>query len=215
MPVLVAIAAAYVVGVLGALLGGGGWWLSVALFLLGGTALLLWQPALRTALLVIAIAAIAGGAHARFEDASSQPPPPLAFVVGTHELSGIARSDALIRGTLARVDLAIDLVDGRSSAGGLRLTVPAREPIERGDRVTATVEVEPLDRIDDRDIADRLRAIGLHATAAFPEHWTVEAGNQTSLTGTLARLRRALVQHIERALPEPASGLAAGVLVGE
>ena len=164
---------------------------------------------------LLVLAAVAGGAHARFNDASDQPRSALASAVGTHEVSGTAREDAVVSGTFARVDLRVDRLDGAPIAGGLRRTVPAREPIERGDLVTATVEVEPLTAFDDADIADRLRPIGLDATAAFPERWTVQDGDRTSLAALLARLRRAMVRHIERALPEPASGLASGMLVGE
>ncbi len=214
-PLLLAAAAAYILGVLTALIAGGEWWLSVALWLLVGGCVVVWRPTPRTFVTLLVLAAVAGGAHARFNDASDQPRSALASAVGTHEVSGTAREDAVVSGTFARVDLRVDRLDGAPIAGGLRRTVPAREPIERGDLVTATVEVEPLTAFDDADIADRLRPIGLDATAAFPERWTVQDGDRTSLAALLARLRRAMVRHIERALPEPASGLASGMLVGE
>lgn len=215
LPLLVAAAAAYVLGTLAALIGAGEWWRSLALWLIGGAAAVAWRPQPRTLLVALALAAIAGGAHARLDDELSRPPSALATLTGVHEIEGVARDDARQFGTLARVDLDVELVDGEALEGGLRLTVPAREPVHGGDRLTAIVEIEPLNDLDDADIADRLRTAGLDATAAFPEQWEREPGNERTLTAALSRWRRTLVGNIERALPEPASGLAAGVLVGE
>jgi competence protein ComEC len=211
----VAVAAAYLLGTLAGLVAGGEWWRSLTIWLIGGAGAVAWRPRARTVVLALILAAVAAGAHARLAEETSHPPSPLASVVGVHDIVGVARDDARLFGTLARVDLSVEQVDGAVIEGGLRLTVPAREPIQRGDRVTAMVEVEPLTRFDDAGIADILRSIGLDATAAFPDRWTVEAGDRTSIPARLAQLRRTLVRNIERALPEPASGLAAGVLVGE
>lgn len=130
---------------------------------------------------------------------------------------GVARSDARVTGTRARVDLSLEAIDGAPAGGGLRLTLPApADPLRAGDRLAAVVTIERPPELESFDYAGYLRGRDIHAVAAFPAAWSVLDRN----TGHPARralrtLRRWLVGNIERSLPEPEAALVAGMLIGE
>ena len=128
----------------------------------------------------------------------------------------MVRSDPRLSGTIARLDLRVESVDGAPAEGGLRLTLPApREPLRAGDRIAATVEVERPGDFDDFDYAAFLRSRGIHAVAAYPERWTLlERDAEHAIVDALRGLRRWALGNIERALPEPEASLAAGMLLG-
>ena len=170
----------------------------------------------RALLVLLAIAALAAAGHARGSEADARPPPPLASLEGEHEISGVVRSDPRLSGTIARLDLRVESVDGARAGGGLRLTLPApREPLRAGDRIAATVEVERPGDFDDFDYAAFLRSRGIHAVAAYPQRWTLlERDAEHEMVNALRGLRRWALGNIERALPEPEASLAAGMLLG-
>ncbi|MYA20841.1 MAG: DNA internalization-related competence protein ComEC/Rec2 [Chloroflexi bacterium] len=170
----------------------------------------------RTLLVLLAVAALAAAGHARGSEADARPPPPLASLEGMHEISGVVRSDPRLSGTIARLDLRVESVDGAPAEGGLRLTLPApREPLRAGDRIAATVEVERPGDFDDFDYAAFLRSRGIHAVAAYPQRWTLlERDAEHEIVNALREMRRWALGNIERALPEPEASLAAGMLLG-
>ena len=219
LPTLPLVAASFIAGTVSGALLGGPWW--ATLLVAGLAALVAAAVAGRRALgapllLLVALVAVAAAGHARVEEAESRPPPPLARLAGTHEVIGVVRSDPRLSGTLARLDLRVETIDGVERDGGLRLTMPApREPLREGDRIAITAEIERAPRFDDFDYAAFLRSRGIHAVAAFPERWELlerAAGND--IADALRRLRVWALDNVERALPEPEASLAAGMLLG-
>jgi len=214
-PALLLATGAYTAGsVAGAALGGP-WWLTALLAALLGAAVLLRDGGARWLVVLAAICAASAG-HARIEARDARPAPALAAVRGVHEVIGVVRDDAVTSGTRVRVDLDVESVDGAAAEGGLRLTLPApRDPIMAGDRLRFTGAVEPPPALDAFDYAAFLRSRDIYVTAAFPASWERLGRVDRGWRGDLADLQRETVTRIERALPEPAAALAAGVLVGE
>ena len=167
-------------------------------------------------LALLAAAALAAAGHARASEAEARPPPPLAALAGVREIVGVVRSDPRLSGTVARVDLRVESIDGAPQRGGLRLTLRAPlQPLRAGDRIEARVEVERPPALDEFDYAAFLRTRGIHAVAAFPEHWTLLARDADhAAVDALRGLRRWALGNIERSLPEPEASLAAGMLLG-
>ena len=166
--------------------------------------------------MLLAAAALAAAGHARASEAESRPPPPLASLEGMHEVVGVVRSDPRLSGTVARVDLRVESIDGAAQAGGLRLTLPApREPLRAGDRLLVRAEIERPQELDEFHYAAFLRGRGIHAVAAFPDRWELldrDVGNP--LVVALRKLRGWALENVERSLPEPEASLAAGMLLG-
>ncbi len=219
LPALPLVAASFIAGTVGGAVLGGPWW--ATLLVAGLVAAVVVLAAGRRALgaplvLLVALVAVAAAGHARVEEAESMPPPLLAALEGTHDVVGVVRSDPRPSGTLARLDLRVETLDGVEQDGGLRLTMPApREPLREGDRIAVTAEIERAPRFDDFDYAAFLRSRGIHAVAAFPERWELlerDAGND--IADALRRLRGWALDNVERALPEPEASLAAGMLLG-
>ena len=219
LPALPLVAASFIAGTVGGALLGGPWWatlLVAALAALVAAAVAGPRALGSPLLLLVAIVAVAAAGHARVEEAESRPPPPLASLTGMHDVVGVVRADPRLSGTLARLDLRVETIDGVERGGGLRLTMPAhREPLREGDRIAVTAEIERAPRFDDFDYAAFLRSRGIHAVAAFPERWELlerDAGND--IADALRRLRGWALDNVERALPEPEASLAAGMLLG-
>ena len=219
LPALPLVAASFIAGTVGGALLGGPWWATLLVAVLAAlvAAAVAGRRALGSpVLLLVALVAVAAAGHARVEEAESRPPPPLASLAGTHDVVGVVRADPRLSGTLARLDLRVETIDGVELGGGLRLTMPApREPLREGDRIAITAEIERAPRFDDFDYAAFLRSRGIHAVAAFPERWELlerDAGND--IADALRRLRVWALDNVERALPEPEASLAAGMLLG-
>ncbi len=215
LPALVLVAGAYVAGSAAAVALGGPWVLTAVLAaLLGGAALLVDGHA-RWLVVVAAVCAAAAG-HARLEAIDHAPPPPIASMLGMHEVVGVAREGASRSASRTRVDLDVETVDGVTVEGGLRLTLPpTRTPILGGERLRFRGELEPPPQLEDFDYAAFLRGRDIHVVAGFPREWAVEGRVDRGWRDALAALRRDTGRRIERSLPEPAAALAAGVLVGE
>lgn len=221
MPALIVAAGAFVAGTVLAALLGGAWWASALVAVALAATAWLALPRGRfdrpSAFVLLAAVALLAAGHARLAAVDGRPAPPLASLTGTHEVVGVARRDATVRATLARVDLAVESIDGVAAEGGLRLSLPAPErPILGGDRIRAVVAIEPPPELAEFDYAGYLRGRGIHAVAAFPAEFAVierETGNPVAQR--LRRARRWLVANIERSLPEPEASLAAGILIGE
>src|SRR5690606_410582 len=81
--------------------------------------------------------------HWRIAHLDAQPPPPLASMIGTHEVIGVARSDAVVRGSMLRLDLDVESVDGTPYEGGLRVSARAGEDeVHVGDRIRVVADLD-------------------------------------------------------------------------
>ncbi len=91
----------------------------------------------------------------------------------------------------------------------LAVTAPRYPTVEPGDRVRLSGRTEPP---PEGGYGDYLRRIGVAGTLRTP---TLELmGRDPGVGASLERIRRAAGDALARALPEPAAGLAAGILVG-
>ena len=220
LPALPLAAAAFIAGCISGALIGGPWTVTLLAALAAGAAVALVRlrrgATTRVLLLLIAVIALAAAGHARGSEAGSRAPPPLASLEGVHEITGVVRSDPRLSGTIARLDLRVESIDGAAAEGGLRLTLPApRRQLRAGDRIAATLEVERPGAFDEFDYAAFLRSRGIHAVAAYPQRWTLlERDAEHAIVDALRGVRRWALGNIERALPEPEASLAAGMLLG-
>ena len=215
-PVLPILLGAHVAGVVSAAVLGGPWPLTFALGGLVGSALLLRRgtPAIAAIALLIIVAATIG--HWRLERLDAAPPPPLAAMTGTHEVTGVARDDAVIRGSTLRVDLGVETVDGEPMHGAIRISTRNSVGVVRaGDRIRLVVDLETPPSAEAFDYRAYLRDRDIHLVGAFPTEWEHIGATDRGWRGRLEQLHREVVRRIGRALPEPEASLAAGVLVGE
>ncbi|MFA7250287.1 MAG: DNA internalization-related competence protein ComEC/Rec2 [Dehalococcoidia bacterium] len=220
IPPLALAAGAYAAGtILGALLGGP-WWTTALLASTLAAAAALRESDARGRATLLAAVVIAAGGHARYEALAAAPPPALASLAGTHEVTGIAREDARLRGSLAQVDLDVERVDGAASAGGVRLRLRAPDPpLLAGERIRFTGRLEDPGRDeapqDAFDYAAFLRSRDIHALSQYPVDWARLGQTAPAWRRALDALHRVAVEHIARTFPEPEAALAAGLLVGE
>lgn len=215
-PPIAVLGCAYLAGTAAGVLLDAPWWfaLSVGAMLALAARLAGVAPA-STALLAAAVA-LAGTGDARWQAHESTAPAPVSTVRGVHVFTGTAREDASVRGTLARIDLDVEAVDGAPSAGGVRITMLARaRPVRAGERVRVTGTVEPPPDLEGFDYAGYLRSRGIVATVTYPQRVEIVGHGWPGWRLALRDVRRQAVANIERALPDPASALAAGILVGE
>ena len=219
VPALPLAAAAFLAGSVAGSVLGGPWWATLLMALVAAAAVavgLQRRGSERALLVLLAAVALAAAGHARASEAESRPPPPLATLQGVHGLVGVVRSDPRLSGTVARVDLTVESIDGARGSGGLRLTLPApREPLRAGDRLSLVAEIERPPELDEFDYAAFLRGRGIHAVAAFPDRWELLDRNaDLAVVDALRGLRRWALGNVERSLPEPEASLAAGMLLG-
>ncbi|TAK76974.1 MAG: ComEC family competence protein [Dehalococcoidia bacterium] len=215
-PPIAILATAYLLGTAASVLLDAPWWQPLAIGGVLALAARLAGVAPASTTLLAAAVVLAGVGGARWQAHDHAAPPHVSAVRGVHVLTGTAREDATVRGTLARVDVAVEAVDGAPSAGGVRVTMLARaRPVRAGERVRVTGTVEPPPDIDGFDYAGYLRSRGIVATVAYPQRMEVVGDGWPGWRLALRGVRRQAVANIEHALPEPASALAAGILVGE
>lgn len=215
-PVLPAVLGAYVAGTVAASVLGGPWMLTLVLGLLvaGSFALRGATPALSAILLLAVAAAMLG--HWRVERYDRMPAPPLAAMTGTHEVIGVARHDPVIDGSGLRVDLDVELVDGKAMQGAIRVSTRNDvSMVEAGDRLRLVVDLEVPPRVEAFDYRAYLRDRSIYLVGAFPSEWEYLGTTDRGWRGRLDQLHRTVVERIGRALPEPEGSLAAGMLVGE
>ncbi len=216
MPALPAVATAFAAGTFAGAILGGAWWMAALVAAMAFMATALWSRAHISVLVLLAAIAFAAAGHARFDAANDQPPSPLATLDGPHEVTGTIRDDPHIRGTYATAEVDVDHVDGEPVEGGIRLTMPAPStPLEAGDRLAFTADIERPPEIEEFDYAAYLRTQGIDAVAAFPDRWDI-VGHDDGwwLTARLRDIRGWSIANIERTLPEPESSLAVGLLLG-
>lgn len=220
IPPAVLAAAVYTAGIaLGALLGGP-WWQTALLAGMLALAAALHAPDRRGWGVLLAAVALAAGGHARYHAVTDVPPPPIAAVEGVRVVTGVAREDARLRGSLQQIDLDVEAVDDRPTHGGLRLRLRAAdEPVRAGERIRFNGRVESLPQEPPTpgtfDYAAHLRGQDIHALALYPLHWERLGQTDAGWRSALRAVHRHAVDAIARTFPEPEAALAAGVLVGE
>jgi len=223
VPVLPLVAGGYVAGTIGGAILGGSWLLTLLLgTLLVGT-LLLAAPAnvrTRTSTALVAAIVIAAGvasfAHWRIDHLDAQPPPPLAAMTGTHEVVGIARADAVLRGSMQRVDIDVETVDGVPFEGGVRISGRVDRGLATvGDRIRIVVALDRPPAVEAFDYAAYLRDRDIHLVGTFPREWEYLGATDRGWRGSLEEFHRTVVRRIEQTMPEPHASLSSGVLVGE
>jgi competence protein ComEC len=209
MPAVPLLAAAYAAGTLAGGVLGGPWWLTLLLASVAASALRLLPSPRPTMLALVAAVALSGAGHARFAAFESTPDSTLATAIGRHTVVGVARSEPRHDGTLARLELAVEQVDGQAADGKLRLTLPApldhEAAIRAGDRVRVHGDVRPFSAHETFD-----------AFIAYPTRWEVLERDVDPLwLDSLRAFRAWALDNVERSFPEPEASLAAGVLIGE
>jgi competence protein ComEC len=217
VPAVPLLAGAYLVGTVVAATVGGWWVMTLAGggFAASSAVLIGRWPTGRVAVLVVAVV-LASAGHARFAAGSEGSGAGVELPLGEHSVVGVVREDARTRGVTARVDVGIESIDGVEAEGGVRVTLPAPlSPIRAGERLALELELEAPPEIEDFDYATYLGRRDIQAVAAFPERWERVGVVDGGLLDWLPGIRRWATGRIERALPEPESSLAAGVLVGE
>ncbi len=222
-PTLPLVAGGYIVGTIGGAILGGPWLLTALLGLLLLGTLILAAPANErvrpTTALVISIALAAGVAsfaHWRIDHLDGRPPPPLAAMTGTHEVVGIARGDAVLDGSMQRVDIDVETVDGAPLEGGVRISSRVDVGVASvGDRLRLIVALDLPPAVEAFDYAAYLRDRDVHLVGSFPREWEHLGTTDRGWRGSLEEFHRTVVRRIEQTLPEPQASLAAGVLVGE
>jgi len=222
VPILPLLAGGYVAGTVGGAILGGPWLLTLLLgALLIGT-LLLAAPADGRAsanALVLAMALTAGVAsfaHWRIDHLDAQPPPPLAAMTGTHEVVGVARGDAVLDGSMQRVDLEVESVDGMPFEGGVRMSARVDVGLAAvGDRLRVLAAFDEPPTVEAFDYAAYLRDRDIYLVATFPREWEYLGTTDRGWRGALEGFHRTVVRRIGQTLPEPQASLASGVLVGE
>ena len=169
-----------------------------------------------SAVLLGAFVVLGVAAHLRFSGSVGIAAGLGADMLGEHEVVGVIRDDPRVRSLFARVDLDIELIDGGEVDGAIRVTLPPPlDPLEAGERLRMTVELEAPPEIEAFDYPAYLASRGIVAVGAFPESWTRIDRAGWNWRTPFRWLRRELNGNIERTLPSPEAALAAGVLVGE
>lgn len=158
------------------------------------------RPLIAAAALALAMIAVA-----RYDEAATRPLP-FAGLEGHRTFEGLVAADPLPRGRFGTLLLDVDRLDGAPSAGRLRVRyVLGRSPLLEGDRLLVRGALEPPSE----------RTPDASGELAFPDELRVLARDEGgTLTRGLRALRRRVIEHIERSLPEPESSLAIGMLIG-
>lgn len=216
VPILPLVLGGYVAGIVAGAVLGGPWLLTLVLGVIAlGVALLRGNSTAVVLAIGIAVVAAAFG-HWRIDHLDAQPPPPLAAMTGTHEVVGVAQTDATVSGSLQRVDLDVETVGGVAFEGGVRVSArPDEGLVHAGDRLRLVIDLDPPPVLDAFDYRAYLRDRDIHLVGAFPREWEHLGTTDRGWRGQLEAFHRTVVSRIGRTLPEPQASLASGVLVGE
>ncbi|TAJ21989.1 MAG: ComEC/Rec2 family competence protein, partial [Dehalococcoidia bacterium] len=216
IPPLAILAIGYLAGTAAGVFLGGPWWLTSLVGLLLAAASMVARTAPASPAILLAAVALASAGHARWQEHAAAAPPPVAAMQGIHSIEGTSREDASVRGTVARIDLDVTAADGQQTWGGVRVTTLATpDSIRAGQQVRVRGKVELPPDIEGFDYAGYLRTRGIAATISYPQRVEVVGEGWPAWRLALRELRRRVVANIERALPEPASALASGILIGQ
>ena len=216
VPALPLVAGGYVAGTIAAAILGGPWLLTALLgTLIVSVATLRGSSRALNVTLALTVA-VAAFAHWHLDALDAQPAPSLAGMTGTHAVVGVARSDAVLRGSLQRVDLDVASVDGAPVEGGIRVSARADEGLARaGDRIRLVVDLDRPPDVEAFDYDAYLRDRDIYLVGAFPGEWERLGTTGRGWRGALEGFHRTVVSRIGRTLPEPQASLAAGMLIGE
>jgi competence protein ComEC len=160
------------------------------------------RPGLWRRLAPIAVGVVAIGLRGA---TGAEPSPPGLPPAGTGAWVGTVQSVSAPR---AGARPAIVLLDGGPQVI-VAATLPWYPPVEPGDRVGLTGRIRPPPEDDYGAYLARIGAVG---TLRADELELLPVTG--SLAGQLEDLRRAAAEGLDRAIPEPEAGLAAGVLIG-
>lgn len=216
-------ALAFLAGVAAAALGLAGAWPILALGAAGVCLGSLLAGRHRDALLVTALILLALFGLDRYEEAlpSAQPGGVALFndTGQTVTLRGVIVDEPEQRDRSQRFTLRVDAYetpDGWQDADGHILVSAHPFPVfEYGDVLQLGAELETPPVFDTFDYRDYLARRGIVSQAVFPRIEVVGEGAGSGLTRLLIDTRRPLGEALERALPEPESALARGILLGQ
>ena len=217
-------ALAFLAGVSLAALGGSDWWPAVAL---GGAGVclgaLLARRMREAATLGVLFVLILVGID-RYEEALPPSQPQGVALLNDRDraatLRGVIVDEPEEGDRTQRFTLRVDEADsgaGFQPADGRVLVVARPFPAyEYGDVLELTANLETPPRLDGFDFREYLARRGVHSQVLFPEQTRiVGTGAGNDLTRLLIETRRPLGEALERALPEPESALARGILLGQ
>jgi competence protein ComEC len=161
------------------------------------------------------VASLMGAGRAALSATVQLPP-------GLHDqtiaISGTVDDDPVERRASRRVVVRLDhLVTGAGQTRtDLRIvaTVYGITPLHYGDRVLLTGQLQEPPRFDQFDYRAYLAEQGIAGVMASARLVRVVAGSGDPFHAVLFALRRALIQTVDRALPEPQAALLLGVVFG-
>ncbi|MBY0539500.1 ComEC family competence protein [Patescibacteria group bacterium] len=147
--------------------------------------------------------------------------PALTSAVDTETvIEGVVSRDPDIREKFIFLTVDVDTVNEEQTKGRILASVDRFSDISYGDRITVSGKLklpEPFETDGGRtfDYPKYLLAHGVTHTVQFADVEVLGSGEGNVLVATLLGLKHALVEGIQRALPEPESALLAGLLLGE
>jgi competence protein ComEC len=188
-------------------------WLALVFFAAAGISI----ASRRFALLAgVAFVALLLGAGRAALATTPELPPGLAGQVVT--VSGAVDDDPVERKSNRRITVRVDWIssEGAHQPRGLRIeaTIYGATPVHYGDLVLLAGEIQPPPRLEQFDYRAYLAEQGI--AGVMPSARLVRAATHPSepLHTLLFALRRALIDAIDRALPEPQAALVLGVVFG-
>jgi len=188
-------------------------WLALALGLAAATALIDRRLVLLAGL---SLAAFLLGAGRGALATTVELPPDL--IGQTVSVSGTVDDDPVARKASRRLTVHVDhVVTGAaqtSAAFRLEATVYGMTPVHYGDLVLLTGEIQRPPRFDQFDYRAYLAEQGIPAVMPGARLVRVTSHGGDPFHSTLLKLRHAVVEAVDRALPEPQAALLLGVVFG-
>jgi competence protein ComEC len=220
--ILLALAAAWLAGVIVAAVGLSAYALLILVPGIGGAVGFIGARKPALAILALAAAALAMLGVARYE--STRPPAGAWGVavyndLGSVRLRGVVIVEPEERLRSQRLTVRVDGVDAgggwTSTKGRVLVTTRLFPRFEYGDRLEMTTRLETPPVFDTFDYREYLARQGIVSTAAFPQIVRVGTGGGTALSRALIKIRTPLGEALQRSLPEPEAALARGILLGQ
>ena len=215
------VAAAWLAGIAAAALTGAVWPLAIALATATVALALLRRDRdvlLLAVLLPLVFAAGAGRADQAVEPLADD-------AVARHNggvalrLRGVLRGDPSVRDTSQQFTVAVRSIQRRGewlpASGAVLVRVGLLPSYESGEVVEIEGKVEAPASIGEFDYAGYLERRGIASVMQYPGVRVIGHEDDDFVRATVLRVRRALAGGLARALPEPQSSLAQGVLLGE
>ncbi|HLG11636.1 MAG TPA: ComEC/Rec2 family competence protein, partial [Dehalococcoidia bacterium] len=222
--ILFHVALAFLAGVLAAALGFAGAW---PLIVLGGAGVCLGLSLAggrqRALLLALLILTMLSGVE-RYDEAQPRAQPGGVALLNDSEasvtLSGVIVDEPEERETTRRFTLDVDSYLDSAGAwqpapGRVLVTTRLYPAYAYGDVIELTGRLETPPVVNGFDYREYLARRGIVSTVLFPHVQVTRAGGGNDLTRLLYDTRRPFGEALERALPEPESALARGILLGQ